>query len=84
VSSENPHETLLEETLQLQHAFHARLAGAEIHGVDVLSSPELRSTLKDFSSWPTFPQLYINGEFIGGCDITTQLHEDGELAKLLK
>lgn len=58
--------------------------GAEIHGVDVLSSPELRTTLKEFSSWPTFPQLYINGEFIGGCDIATQLNADGELAKMLK
>lgn len=57
--------------------------GAEIHSVDVLSSEELRSTLKEFSSWPTFPQLYINGEFIGGCDITTQLHQEGELAKML-
>jgi monothiol glutaredoxin len=39
--------------------------------------------MKEFSSWPTFPQLYVNGEFVGGCDITTQLRESGELASLL-
>jgi len=59
-------------------------AGAEIHAVDVLSNPALRSTLKEFSSWPTFPQLYINGDFVGGCDIATQMHDSGELGKLLQ
>lgn len=51
--------------------------------VDVLSSPELRQGIKEFSSWPTIPQLYIRGEFIGGCDIVRELHHTGELeAKL--
>lgn len=49
---------------------------------DVLKSDELRQNIKDFSSWPTLPQLYINGEFVGGCDIVTQLFESGDLAKM--
>jgi monothiol glutaredoxin len=50
---------------------------------DVLASPELRQGIKDFSDWPTVPQLYIKGEFIGGCDIATELYENGELKKLI-
>ena len=42
---------------------------------DVLANPELRSGIKDFSNWPTIPQLYVNGEFIGGCDICIELYE---------
>lgn len=59
------------------------LAGADIKGVDVLSDPVLRNYMKDYSQWPTFPQLYVGGEFVGGCDITTQLHQSGELGRLL-
>lgn len=51
--------------------------------VDVLADDEVRQGVKEYSNWPTIPQLYINGEFIGGADIIKQLHEDGELAKLL-
>ena len=60
-------------------------AGADIHGVDILSpaNAPLRTFLKEFSQWPTFPQLYIDGEFVGGCDIATQMNTSGELAKLL-
>lgn len=50
---------------------------------DVLSDDSIRQGLKEFSDWPTFPQLYVNGELIGGCDIVTELHENGELAKIL-
>ncbi|MFN3926649.1 MAG: Grx4 family monothiol glutaredoxin [Pseudanabaenaceae cyanobacterium] len=50
---------------------------------DVLSDPELRQAMKEFSQWPTFPQVYINGEFVGGCDIIMELHQRGELAKML-
>ena len=57
--------------------------GAQYNSYDVLSDPELRQGLKDFSHWPTFPQLYINGELIGGCDIVTELHQKGELQKLV-
>jgi monothiol glutaredoxin len=52
--------------------------------VDVLKSPELRQGVKDFSDWPTVPQLYVGGEFIGGCDIIKEMHEAGELAELFK
>lgn len=52
--------------------------------VDVLSDPELRQAIKEFSQWPTLPQLYINGEFIGGSDIVGELFQTGELQEKLK
>lgn len=58
--------------------------GVAIHGEDVLKDSDLRLHMKDFSQWPTFPQLYIKGEFVGGCDIMTQMQKAGELAALLK
>lgn len=51
--------------------------------IDVLQDPEIRQGIKDFSSWPTIPQLYVNGEFIGGCDIVKEMEKNGELAKSL-
>jgi len=51
--------------------------------VNVLADPEIRQGIKDFSSWPTVPQLYIKGEFIGGCDIAKEMYENGELKKKL-
>ncbi|PCH61755.1 MAG: monothiol glutaredoxin, Grx4 family [SAR86 cluster bacterium] len=51
--------------------------------VDILSNPDIRSTLPKVSNWPTFPQLYIDGELVGGCDIITDLHEKGELQALV-
>ena len=53
-------------------------------GVDVLASTEIRQGIKEFSNWPTIPQLYIKGEFIGGCDIVKEMFEDGNLQKKLK
>ena len=52
--------------------------------VDVLSNPEIRSTLPGYANWPTFPQLYVDGELVGGCDIVTEMFESGELAPLIK
>ena len=51
--------------------------------VDILSNPEIRANLPQFSNWPTFPQLFVNGELIGGCDIITELHEAGELQTII-
>jgi len=51
--------------------------------VDVLSNPEIRATLPTIANWPTFPQLYISGELVGGCDIITDLSESGELQKMV-
>jgi monothiol glutaredoxin len=51
--------------------------------VDVLSNPDIRATLPGYANWPTFPQLYINGELVGGCDIITEMHEAGELGELI-
>ncbi len=59
-------------------------AGAEFHSVNVLEDPEIRANLPRYANWPTFPQLFINGELIGGCDITTELYEQGELARMVK
>jgi len=52
--------------------------------VNILENPELREALKIYSSWPTYPQLYINGELVGGCDIVMELAESGELEKMVK
>ena len=58
-------------------------AGAQYHSVNVLEDPEVRANLPRYSDWPTFPQLFINGELIGGCDITVELFESGELARMV-
>ena len=58
--------------------------GVKFKGVDVLSDPEIRQGIKEFSSWPTIPQLYVKGEFVGGCDIVREMFEAGELGDFLK
>jgi len=58
--------------------------GANFVTRDVLADPVLRDAIKQFSDWPTLPQLYIKGEFIGGCDIVTEMAQKNELAPLLK
>jgi len=52
--------------------------------VDVLADPAIRQGIKDFSNWPTVPQLYVNGEFVGGCDIMKEMYQAGELQKQLE
>ena len=56
----------------------------KFHGIDVLQDPGLRQGVKEFSSWPTIPQLYVKGELVGGCDIVREMYETGELAELLQ
>ena len=56
----------------------------KFNGIDVLKDQELREGIKLYSDWPTIPQLYIQGEFIGGCDIVKEMFEKGELSSLLK
>lgn len=58
--------------------------GVELHTVDVLIDPEVREEVKAYSSWPTLPQVYIGGEFVGGSDILGQLHESGDLKELIE
>lgn len=58
--------------------------GAEFKSVDILQDPEMRQGIKEFSDWPTIPQLYVKGEFIGGCDIMKEMYESGELKQLLE
>jgi monothiol glutaredoxin len=58
--------------------------GAEIKDVNVLADPAIRQGIKDYSQWPTVPQVYIDGKFVGGSDILLELYESGELQKLLQ
>ncbi len=57
--------------------------GAEFSYVDILENQEIRQTLPNISDWPTFPQVFVSGELIGGCDIISEMHESGELQKLI-
>ena len=57
--------------------------GIEFKSVDVLQNAEVRDGIKQFSNWPTIPQLYVKGEFLGGCDIVREMYESGELADFL-
>jgi monothiol glutaredoxin len=75
---------------QPQCGFSARVVqammacGQRFAYVDVLSHPEIRANLPAFANWPTFPQLWVKGELVGGCDIITDMHEKGELEPLLR
>ena len=55
----------------------------ELHTVNVLEDPDIRQGIKEFANWPTIPQLYVKGQFVGGADIIRELHQSGELQKLL-
>ncbi|MGR9086542.1 MAG: Grx4 family monothiol glutaredoxin [Gammaproteobacteria bacterium] len=67
------------QTVQVLEACHAKYAY-----VNIFEDPEIREALKSYSNWPTYPQLYINGELVGGCDIVTELYNKGELVKMLE
>ena len=58
--------------------------GVKFKGIDVLADPTIRQGIKEFSNWPTIPQLYVKGEFVGGCDIIREMYETGELQSFLK
>ena len=60
-----------------------RRSGSEFQDVNVLEDPAIRQGIKEFANWPTIPQLYVRGEFIGGCDIVREMYENGELGALL-
>ncbi len=64
-------------------AIMERLNISDYHDVNVLADPEIREGIKEFAQWPTIPQLYIKGEFIGGCDIVRDMYQSGELQELL-
>ena len=59
------------------------LHDAPYHFCNILENPEIRQGIKEYSDWPTIPQVYVNGEFIGGCDVVLDLHNTGELKKIL-
>ncbi len=58
--------------------------GIKFKGIDVLQDPGLRQGVKSYTNWPTIPQLYVKGEFVGGCDIIREMYESGELTELLQ
>lgn len=58
-------------------------AGTDFRDVNILEDEDLRQGLKEFSDWPTYPQLYIDGKLVGGCDIVSEMHETGELQKMV-
>ncbi|KAF1772329.1 Thioredoxin-like fold [Phytophthora cactorum] len=68
-------------SMQVVRILHAQ--GVSFDSVNVLDHPEIREGVKEYSQWPTIPQLYVNGEFVGGCDIITDMNKSGELAELL-
>uniref|UniRef100_M4BCY9 Glutaredoxin domain-containing protein n=1 Tax=Hyaloperonospora arabidopsidis (strain Emoy2) TaxID=559515 RepID=M4BCY9_HYAAE len=68
-------------SMQVVRLLHAQ--GVSFDSVNVLDHPEIRDGVKEFSQWPTIPQLYVKGEFVGGCDIITDMSKSGELAELL-
>ncbi|MBB3229059.1 monothiol glutaredoxin [Luteibacter sp. Sphag1AF] len=59
-----------------------QVAGASFHAINVLEEPQIRASLPQYSNWPTFPQLFIQGELMGGCDIIEDLHKAGELKRM--
>jgi monothiol glutaredoxin len=61
-----------------------RAAGAKFAYINIFEDPEIREGLKSYANWPTFPQLYVNGELVGGCDIAVELYESGELKQILE
>lgn len=67
-----------------QTASALRQLGARFNHVNIFDDPELRDALKQYSNWPTYPQLYVQGELVGGCDIALQMYRSGELKTVLE
>jgi monothiol glutaredoxin len=61
-----------------------RAVGAKFAYINIFEDPEIREGLKRYSNWPTYPQLYVNGELIGGCDIAVELYQSGELQQMIE
>jgi len=61
-----------------------KACGERFAYVDILTNPEIRASLPQYANWPTFPQLWVDGELVGGCDIVTEMFESGELLMLIK
>ncbi|PSB02831.1 Grx4 family monothiol glutaredoxin [Merismopedia glauca] len=58
--------------------------GVSYHTIDILADPEIRQGIKEYSNWPTIPQIYINGEFVGGSDVAIELYQNGELQQMVE
>ena len=61
-----------------------KACGEKFAFIDILANPEIRANLPQYSNWPTFPQLFVEGELVGGCDIVTEMYENGELEPIVK
>lgn len=88
--TKNPIVVFMKGTKEMpQCGFSARVVqifntlGVAFHDVNILANEQLRTEMKTYSNWPTFPQVYIKGEFVGGCDIVTEMYEKGELQPLV-
>ena len=89
--NENPILIYMKGTPQLpQCGFSAQTVqalmscGERFAFVNILDNPDIRAELPKYANWPTFPQLWVEGELVGGCDIVTEMHQSGELEKLIK
>ena len=84
--SQEPLKAVLNEQLSKKPPRAAvaalRACGTEFSAVNIFEDPELREALKSYSNWPTYPQLYVGGELVGGCDIVVEMYHSGELAKV--
>lgn len=78
-TAESPMCGFSARAVQILQSYHV-----PIKDLNVLSHEGLRQGIKEFTNWPTLPQIFINGQFIGGCDLISEMHENGELANLLK
>lgn len=77
-----PNQPMCGFSAQVVKVLHVH--GADFSSVNVLDYPLIREGIKEYSDWPTIPQLYVNGEFVGGCDIVMQMHASGEMEEVLK
>lgn len=77
-----PNQPMCGFSAQVVKVLHVH--GADFSSVNVLDYPLIREGIKEYSDWPTIPQLYVNGEFVGGCDIVMQMHSSGEMEEVLK
>ena len=84
VYNRNADQSPVDYELIQQYEKNGFLILNNVFTVDVLSNPEIRQGIKEYSNWPTIPQLYIDGKFIGGSDILTEMYQNGELQKLIK
>lgn len=78
----NPDQPKCGFSMKVVHALHE--LDTEFKSFDILTDQDIRQGIKEFANWPTFPQLWVNGELVGGCDIVLEMYQSGELRKVLE